>query len=95
MSQGVRQQNTARTPTSTSPIASASTFASAYRWPDSMPTSRSSCSRRGSPTCGSPPDQRFVFDLNNGVSRPEGAVGGVDTDETFLRERGKEEWNCA
>ena len=71
MSQGVRQQDTARTPTSTSPLATASTFASAYRWPDSMPTSRSSCSRRGSPTCGSPPDQRFEFDPNMAFRGPK------------------------
>ena len=64
MTQGVRQQNTARTPTSTSPLATASMLASAYRLPESMLTSRCSCSRRGSPTCGSPPDQRFEFDLN-------------------------------
>ena len=71
MSQGVRQQNTARTPTSTSPLASASTLASAYRWPDSMPTARSSCSCRGSPTCGSPPDQRIEFDLNKAFRGPK------------------------
>jgi hypothetical protein len=71
MSQDVRQQDTASPPTSTSPLAITSTFASAYRWPDSMPTSRSSCSRRGSPTCGSPPDQRFEFDLNMAFCGPK------------------------
>jgi len=71
MSQGVQQQDTARTPTSASPLATASRLASTYRWPDAMPAPRSSCSRRGSPTCGSPPDQRFEFDLNMAIRGPK------------------------
>ncbi len=91
MSQGVRQQGTARAPTSTSPLATASTLASGYRWPDSMTTSRSGCSRRGSPTCGSPPDRRFAFDLNMAFRGPKELGAEWTPDETFLRERGKEE----
>jgi len=82
MSQGVRQQGTARTPTSTSPLATASTFASMYRWPDSMPAPRSSCSRRGSPTCGSPPDQRFKFELNMSFRGPKELWAECTPDET-------------
>jgi hypothetical protein len=71
MSQGGRQQDTARTPTSASPLATASTHASMHRWPDAIPASRSSCSRRGSPTCSSPPDQRFESDLNMAFRGPK------------------------
>ncbi|MDQ3924121.1 MAG: hypothetical protein M3309_09385 [Actinomycetota bacterium] len=71
MRQGVRQQGTARTTTSASPLATASRLASTYRWSNAMPAPRSSCSRRGSPTYGSPPDQRFEFDLNMAFHGPK------------------------
>ena len=83
MSQGVRQQDTARTPISASPLATASTLASTYRWPDSMPAPRSSCSRIGSPTCGSPPNQRFKFDLNMAFRGPKELWAEWTPDETF------------